>query len=112
MAAASKLGLLTMHSPGKMVRFGPNSVSINSAAALKDIYGYGKNFRKADFYEAFPAVKGVHNTHNAINKEEHSRKRRVLSQAFSEAALKNMEHLVLDNIRIFCDQMERIPGPK
>ena len=97
---------------GKFVRFGPNSVSVNSATALKDIYGHGKNFRKSDFYKAFPAVPGVHNTHNSIRKEEHGRKRRVLSQAFSEAALKNMEYLVLDNIRLFCDQMEKLPGAK
>lgn len=114
---------------GNIVRYGPNAVSFNTATALKDIYGHGKNFRKSDFYLAFPAVKGVHNTHNSknentemvdkvtltisgIRKEEHGRKRRVLSQAFSESALKNMEYLVLDNIRLFCDQMEKLPGSK
>jgi len=50
---------------GPIVRFAPNGVSFNSATSIKDIYGHGKNFRKSDFYLAFPAVKGVHNTHNS-----------------------------------------------
>lgn len=77
--------------------------------ALKEIYGHGANARnvqKADFYEAFPAVKGVHNTHNCINKAEHARKRRVLSQAFSENALKGLESLVLKNVEIFFRAVE------
>jgi len=47
-----------------------------------------------------------------INKVEHGRKKRVLSHAFSEHALKDMEHLILDNIRTFCQQMQDMPGPK
>ncbi|KAI5803281.1 cytochrome P450 [Peziza echinospora] len=95
---------------GPIVRWGPNSVSINSATAVKDIYGHGANARnvvKSDFYMAFPAVKGVHNTHNAIDKSVHGRKRRVLSQAFSENALKGLEGLVLQNIELFFDEIQR-----
>lgn len=58
--------------------------------------------KKADFYNGFTAIKGVYNTHNAIDKSIHGRKRRVLSQAFSEHALKGMEDVMLVNIRQFC----------
>ena len=95
---------------GPIVRWAPNAVSIDSATALKEIYGHGinaRNVQKADFYEAFPAVKGVHNTHNSINKSEHARKRRVLSQAFSENALKGLESLVLKNVQIFFEAVEQ-----
>ena len=95
---------------GPVVRWAPNAVSIDSAIALKEIYGHGPNARnvcKSQFYAAFPAVKGVHNTHNSIDKPEHARKRRVLSQAFSENALKGMEPLVLKNIEVFFQEVAR-----
>lgn len=58
--------------------------------------------KKADFYNAFPAIKGVYNTHNAIDKVVHGRKRRVLSQAFSDHALKGMEDVMLLHVRQLC----------
>ncbi|RYP07924.1 hypothetical protein DL764_002195 [Monosporascus ibericus] len=88
---------------GKVVRFGPNSVSFNSNTALKEIYGFKANVRKAEFYDAF--VHPAPNTHNSRDKALHARKRRVLSQAFSDGAIKEMEKYVLANIRTFCDQI-------
>ncbi|KAK8038259.1 Cytochrome P450 family protein [Apiospora phragmitis] len=64
---------------GKIVRFGPNCLSFNSNRALKTIYGFKSNVRKAEFYEAF--VHPAPNTHNARDKTLHARKRRVLSMA-------------------------------
>lgn len=84
------------------MRVAPNFVSCNTLTGLHDIYGHGKRIKKADFYNAFPAIKGVYNTHNAIDKIVHGRKRRVLSQVFSDNALKGMEYLMLENIRKFC----------
>lgn len=80
-------------------------MSVNSDRGLHDIYGHGKRLQKADFYNAFPAIKGVYNTHNAIDKTLHGRKRRVLSQAFSEAALKGMEDVMLLHIRQLCSKL-------
>ncbi|PGG99084.1 hypothetical protein AJ80_09416 [Polytolypa hystricis UAMH7299] len=87
---------------GSHVRVAPNFISVNSVRGLHDIYGHGKKLKKGDFYNAFPAIKGVYNTHNVIDKTVHGRKRRVLSQAFSENALKGMEDLMLSSIRQFC----------
>lgn len=87
---------------GRLVRFGPNSLSFNSSQALKDIYGFRFNVRKAEFY-AF--VHPAANTHNTRDKEVHARKRRVLSQAFSDAAVKKMQHYIVGNVRAFCDQI-------
>lgn len=88
---------------GKIVRFGPNSVSFNSNTALKDIYGFKSNVRKAEFYDAF--VHPAPNTHNTRDKALHARKRRVLSQAFSDSAVKQMERYILSNVRSFCEQI-------
>ncbi|KAH6654714.1 isotrichodermin C-15 hydroxylase [Truncatella angustata] len=88
---------------GRVVRFGPNSVSFDSGEALRDIYGFRSNVRKAEFYDAF--VHPAPNTHNARDKHLHARKRRVLSQAFSDGAIKEMERYVLANVRTFCEQV-------
>ena len=85
------------------MRFGPNSITFNSNTALKDIYGFKSNVRKAEFYDAF--VHPAPNTHNARDKALHARKRRVLSHGFSDNAMKQMERYILANVRSFCDQI-------
>ena len=87
---------------GDVVRLGPNSVSINTATALKDIYGFKANVKKSNFYSVFPATKAAFSTHTAIDKAVHARKRRVLSQAFSDSAMRAMEVHILDNIESWC----------
>ncbi|CAK7563498.1 MAG: hypothetical protein SEPTF4163_001367 [Sporothrix epigloea] len=86
---------------GPIVRFGPNSVSFNSNTALKEIYGFKANVGKAEFYDAF--AHPAHNTHNTRDKGEHARKRRVLSHAFSDSAVKEAEKYILANVRTFCN---------
>ncbi|VBB80976.1 Putative cytochrome P450 E-class, group I [Podospora comata] len=86
---------------GKFVRFGPNALSANSNTALKEIYGFRANVRKAEFYDAF--VHPAPNTHNARDRDLHARKRRVLSHAFSDGAIKEVERYILANIRTFCE---------
>ncbi|KFA75826.1 hypothetical protein S40288_01915 [Stachybotrys chartarum IBT 40288] len=88
---------------GRVVRFGPNSLSFNTNSALKDIYGFRSNVRKAEFYNAF--VHPTANTHNTRDKEVHARKRRVLAHAFSDSAMKEMQRYILGNIRTFCEQI-------
>lgn len=90
---------------GPVVRFGPNSLSFNTNTALKDIYGFKANVRKADFYSAFPASKDAYSTHSAIDRAMHARKRRVLSHAFSDVAIKSMEKHILAHIRQFCHNL-------
>ncbi|EPE03911.1 isotrichodermin c-15 hydroxylase [Ophiostoma piceae UAMH 11346] len=86
---------------GSVVRCGPNALSFDTATALKDIYGFRSNVGKAEFYDAF--AHPAHNTHNTRDKKEHARKRRVLSHAFSDAAVKEAERYILQNVRTFCD---------
>ncbi|KAF2872758.1 cytochrome P450 [Massariosphaeria phaeospora] len=87
---------------GPIVRTGPNSLSVNSATALKTIYGFRANVRKARFYEAFPANKKTTNVHSSIDKVAHARKRRVMSHAFSDSAIKSLEKYILANVRTAC----------
>ncbi|TID26360.1 cytochrome P450 [Venturia nashicola] len=87
---------------GPYVRMGPNTLSLNTNTALKTIYGFNANVRKADFYSAFPVNKNTFNVHSSIDKVAHARKRRVLSHAFSDKAIKSMEKYVLEKVRTFC----------
>ncbi|KAK3385963.1 cytochrome P450 [Podospora didyma] len=88
---------------GRFVRFGPNALSVNSNTALKDIYGFKSNVGKSEFYDAF--VNPAPNTHNVRDKEVHARKRRVLSHAFSDSNIREIERYIIANIRAFCDAL-------
>jgi len=88
---------------GPVVRLGPNLLSFNTNSALKSIYGFKSNVRKADFYTAFPANKATFNVHNVIDKTIHTRKRRVISHAFSDSAINTMEKYIVGNINIATD---------
>ncbi|KAH8588815.1 cytochrome P450 [Bisporella sp. PMI_857] len=94
---------------GPVVRFGPNSLSINSNTALKAIYGHKANVKKSQFYESFPPTKDTFNTHSSIDKASHARKRRVLSHAFSDGALRSMEKYILANVQNFTSALGRKP---
>jgi hypothetical protein len=61
--------------------------------------------RKSEFYNAF--VHPAPNTHNIRDKTIHAGKRRVLSQAFSDGAIREVEKYMLNNIRIFTQEVGR-----
>ena len=96
---------------GPIVRYGPNNLSFNSNVALQTIYGFKSNVQKANFYSAFPATKGAWSTHSAIDKGLHARKRRVLSQAFSDSAMRGLQPHILNVIRTFCDAIGDVSTP-
>ncbi|KAF2490822.1 cytochrome P450 [Lophium mytilinum] len=87
---------------GPIVRIGPNTLSINTASALKTIYGFKSNVKKSDFYDAFPVNKNAVNVHSTRDKKVHARKRRVLSHAFSDKAVAELEKYILQNVRAGC----------
>lgn len=81
---------------GDFVRINPNTLSVNTAAGLKDIYGFKANARKSNWYVGLLSYPGVFSTHSVISKPEHSTKRRIMAHAFSEAALRSMEPQMTD----------------
>lgn len=100
------LDLYELHEKyGPVVRYGPNTLSFNDPTALKAIYGHKSNVRKSDFYLSFPARPNAFSTHTAIDRAAHARKRRVMSHAFSEAALRGVEEYVLGHIRLFIQKL-------
>jgi len=92
---------------GPHVRLGPNLLSVNTATGLKTIYGFRSNVRKASFYEAFPSTPKAVSVHSAIDKMQHARKRRVVSHAFSDSAIKSLEKYIVANVRVGCEMLAR-----
>jgi cytochrome P450 len=84
---------------GDYVRVAPNTLSVNTATGLKDIYGPRANARKSDWYNTLTSYPGVYSTHNCIPKDIHAKKRRILSYAFSEEAMRSMEQQMIDVIQ-------------
>ncbi len=72
---------------GEIVRYGPNRLSINNVAAISAIYGVRANTKKSYFYEVMQFYMKIPSTHATTNKLEHTRKRRILSQALSDRML-------------------------
>jgi cytochrome P450 len=92
---------------GPVVRFSPNSLSINDPAALKAIYGHGANVQKSEtFYHAFRAHPAAVSTLLATERVQHARKRRIMGQAFSETAMRGMERYVLENVEVWLKGVE------
>jgi hypothetical protein len=91
---------------GPVVRFAPNSLAINDPAALRAIYGHGANVQKSEtFYHAFRAHPAAISTLLATEREHHARKRRIMGQAFSEGAMRELERYVLENVRVWEEEV-------
>ena len=76
---------------GPVLRFAPNSLSINDPVALRAIYGHGANVQKSEtFYHAFRAHPAAISTLLATEKAHHARKRRIMGQAFSDGAMRDL----------------------
>ncbi len=91
---------------GPVVRITPNKVSINTAAALKDIYGSRKaSVRKSEFYQAIQSAEGGPTTFTERNEALHGTRRRLLSHAFSERALQDSEQYVSANVNVWLEQL-------
>ncbi|KIW21860.1 hypothetical protein, variant 1 [Cladophialophora immunda] len=81
---------------GTIVRIGPNTLSFNTASALKAIYASRHvNLQKAPWYLTIDAGSGAASVHSEIDRDRHAFRRRVLDQAVSDLA----EQPILDKIK-------------
>lgn len=77
---------------GPIVRIQPNHVSFTDPRALKDIYGHGSAIMKSEYYDNVAG--DFHDTANSTDRAEHSRKRRIMSHAFSHKQILTMEEVI------------------
>ncbi|KAI9041023.1 putative Cytochrome P450 [Aspergillus affinis] len=83
---------------GRIVRIGPNRVTILDAGALRPIYGHQGNVQKSQWYSGFYGL----SIFNTIDRSDHARRRRVISHAFSDQAVRAMEPHILTCVRDWC----------
>ncbi|KAL4886425.1 cytochrome P450 [Aspergillus karnatakaensis] len=87
---------------GKALRLEPNLVSICTPNAIKTMYGVGTKFEKAMFYTRGPKEKQLLlNLASTTDKTVHARKRRIISHAMSESAIRSYEPTILNKIALF-----------
>ncbi|KAE9401944.1 cytochrome P450 monooxygenase pc-bph [Gymnopus androsaceus JB14] len=84
---------------GPVVRIAPNHVSIATPDALQTIYAHGNGALKSNFYDAFVSIqRGLFNTRD---RNEHSRKRKLVSHIFSQKSVLEFE----PHIRMYVGQL-------
>lgn len=90
---------------GDVVRIAPDTLSFRSANAVHDIYDRKANVVKAGWTDAALAGNASYNTHSLNDRQIHVKRRRLLANAFSESALRGLEHFVIDRVNAFCGIM-------
>jgi cytochrome P450 len=70
---------------GTAVRVGPNEVSFSNISTVKEIYGQGTQFLKAPAYDNMSTP--PYGIFALRDRTEHSKRRKLLSHAFSQASL-------------------------
>ena len=96
---------------GTLVRIGPNRVSYNGAAAIKEVYGTrpgrGDLVKDPELYVMPPSgVRGIGESDDV----NHARQRRYLGPAFSAKALEEQEYLVKDVVGRLIGQLKARQG--
>ncbi|KAL6871762.1 cytochrome P450 [Trichoderma longibrachiatum] len=94
------------HLKHPVLRIGPNSLSFSSAEAIRAIYGHNTPCTKGGTYVT---AAGAHTSLlDSVIKEEHARKRRILSHAFATRNLEQWEFKVTDKVQQLVAQFDRI----
>ncbi|PSK42020.1 Isotrichodermin C-15 hydroxylase [Elsinoe australis] len=91
---------------GDVVRIEPNFISIMSPNSVQAIHGTGSPWVKGYYYtRGSTKTQALVNLASAVDKRVYARKRRIISHAFSEAAIRSYDAVELDKIRLFCKQI-------
>ncbi|KIK62693.1 hypothetical protein GYMLUDRAFT_95867 [Collybiopsis luxurians FD-317 M1] len=93
---------------GALVRIAPNHVSIASPDALSVVYGQGTNApAKSPFYNAF-VCDGKPSLFSTRDRQDHSKKRRAVSHAFSSSALREFVPMIQLSVNRFTKRMDEL----
>ncbi|KAF8182061.1 cytochrome P450 monooxygenase [Pholiota molesta] len=91
---------------GPIVRLAPNHVSVADPDALGVIYAHGNGALKSDFYDAFVSIqRGVFNTRD---RNEHARKRKIVSHIFSQKNVVEFEPQIRVYVGALLQQWDRL----
>lgn len=93
---------------GKLVRIGPNCVSVADPSAIQTIYGINKGYVKSDFYptlQNFANGKAVPNMFNTTDDQLHKIFRSPVASAYSMTTLREFEPFIDSTIKAFMEQL-------
>ncbi|KAL7789660.1 cytochrome P450 [Trichoderma afarasin] len=92
------------HLQHQVVRVGPNSLSFSTPDAIRAIYGHNTPCLKGGTYVT---AAGTHpSLLDVVDKQEHARKRRILSHAFATRNLEQWEFKVTDKVQKLVAQFD------
>ncbi|KAL6806455.1 cytochrome P450 [Trichoderma sp. SZMC 28013] len=92
------------HLQHPVVRVGPNSLSFSTPDAIRAIYGHNTPCIKGGTYVT---AAGTHpSLLDVVDKQEHARKRRILSHAFATRNLEQWEFKVTDKVQKLVAQFD------
>ncbi|KAH6841573.1 cytochrome P450 [Alternaria alternata] len=94
---------------GDVVRYKPNGLIVNTVEGLQDIYMHPSKTQKARGYIGFRNGKPEVSIINALDREEHAPRRKMLSRAFSTVALKKYEPVIYRTAKVFGDTLLASP---
>lgn len=97
--------LYDLHQKHAIIRLGPNTLSFADVGAIKDIYGHGSPCLKDNVY-ALTAGSHSHML-NVVDREDHARKRRMLSNAFATRNLEQWEFKITDKVERLLKQFDQ-----
>lgn len=94
---------------GSVVRVGPNEVSFADPRAVREIYTSDNFVKEETFYRA---KRIFHENHlmSIRNPEAHSKRRKLLSKGFSQAAMLEFEPKMSTKIQTVLDQWSKLAG--
>ena len=102
--------LAKAHKKHPVLRTGPNTLSFGSVSAIKPIYGHGTPCIKD---EQYTVTAGTHfHLADVVEKQDHARKRKVLSSAYALKNLEGWEYKVADKaVRLVAQLDARCSSP-
>ena len=93
------------HQQHPIIRLGPMALSFADMRAIKDIYGHGSPFVKDEVHQSIQGDSP--HILNVISKADHSRKRRMLSNAFAKRNLEQWEFIIKDKVMRLIAQFDQ-----
>jgi hypothetical protein len=102
--------MITLHAKhGKLVRTGPDEVSVSDLTAIKKIYGAGTKFRKSDWYSVWQGHRKF-DLFPERDEKIHAAQRRLVSGIYAMKSLEQYQGKVDEAIEVMVQQMRNKGG--
>ncbi|KAI1413499.1 cytochrome P450 [Hypoxylon sp. FL1857] len=92
---------------GPVVRIGPDRLVFSSATALRDIY-QNERVTKPPTYLSTQTKPGAYSIWNALDRDLHRRKRKLVGRATTDASMRGFEPSMVEQVDIFIRQLGRL----